>query len=218
MGIYHSFPPLPTRHKYRDKTKTKSDTEFFPGCPLPFARKPKLCVTRHTATKSVAFCSFCVFAGKNAVYLANQSCKGGKSVGRDDWLWLIKKTVLSKAAGQSLRIPLWHPKSPSLLKPSSQSPRIQLTLNSVIRMPISNKEGTAYGGPGVLWHIKIRYLPNAVSQSLRIQLALNSLIRTPVSLPANYPQNSASPNSGVLAQGFCTRDGFFDAKTSLPFV
>ena len=48
-------------------------------------------------------------------------------------------------------------------------------------MPISNKEGTAYGGPGVLWHIKIRYLPNAVSQSLRIQLALNSLIRTPVS-------------------------------------
>ena len=33
--------------------------------------------------------------------------------------------------------------------------------------------------------------------------------------PANYPQNSASPNSGVLAQGSCTRDGFFDAKTKL---
>ena len=29
--------------------------------------------------KSYAFCSFCVFAGKNAVYLANQSCKDGKS-------------------------------------------------------------------------------------------------------------------------------------------
>ena len=29
--------------------------------------------------KSAAFCSFCVFAGKNAVYLANQSCKDGKS-------------------------------------------------------------------------------------------------------------------------------------------
>ena len=29
--------------------------------------------------KSAAFCSFCVFAGKNAVYLANQSCKDGES-------------------------------------------------------------------------------------------------------------------------------------------
>ena len=29
--------------------------------------------------KSAAFCGFCVFAGKNAVYLANQSCKDGKS-------------------------------------------------------------------------------------------------------------------------------------------
>ena len=74
--------------------------------------------------KSAAFWGqFCVFAGKNAVYLANQSCKDGKSVGRDDWLWHIKSPVLPKAP--------------------SQSPRIQLTLNSVIRMPISNKYGTA---------------------------------------------------------------------------
>ena len=28
-------------------------------------------------------------------------------------------------------------------------------------------------------------------------------------------ENSASPNSRVLAQGSCTRDGFFDAKTKL---
>ena len=31
-------------------------------------------------------------------------------------------------------------------------------------------------------------------------------------------ENSASPNSRVLAHGVCARDGFFDAKTSLPFV
>ena len=64
---------------------------------------------------------------------------------------------------------------------------------------------------------------NAVSQSLRIQLALNSLIRPPVSLAEKHSkaetgkqsENSASPNSRVLAQGSCTRDGFFDAKTKL---
>ena len=32
-------------------------------------------------------------------------------------------------------------------------------------MPISNKEGTAYGGPGVLWHLKNPDLPKAPSQS-----------------------------------------------------
>ena len=58
--------------------------------------KPELCATtkalchktkanypriRHKTNnaKSAAFCGFCVFAGKNAVYLANQSCKDGKS-------------------------------------------------------------------------------------------------------------------------------------------
>ena len=64
---------------------------------------------------------------------------------------------------------------------------------------------------------------NQKSQSLRIQLALNSLIRTPVSLAEKHSkaktgkqsENSASPNSRVLAQGSCTRDGFFDAKTKL---
>ena len=94
--------------------------------------------------------SFCAFAEKNAVSLAKPDCKGGKSVGRNDRLW--------------------HLKSPCLPKASSQSPRIQLALNSVIRMPISNKEGTAYGGPGVLWHPKSRYLPKPSSQSLRIPL------------------------------------------------
>ena len=41
----------------------------------------KLCVTknRQTIAKSAAFCNFCVFAGKNDVYLVNQSCKDGKS-------------------------------------------------------------------------------------------------------------------------------------------
>ena len=29
--------------------------------------------------KSAAFCGFCVFAGKNDVYLANQSCKDGNT-------------------------------------------------------------------------------------------------------------------------------------------
>ena len=97
--------------------------------------------------------------------MANQSCKDGKSVGRDDWLWHpklcaakaklcaakhgiggpgtlwhIKSPDLPKAVSQSLRIPLWHIKSPDLSKAVSQSPRIQLTLNSVIRMPISLAE------------------------------------------------------------------------------
>ena len=58
---------------------------------------------------------------------------------------------------------LWHQKSHYLPKAPSQSPRIQLTLNSVIRMPISNKEGTAYGGPGALWHLKSRFLSKTVS-------------------------------------------------------
>ena len=46
--------------------------------------KQKLCVTknRHNYPKNSAqaeFLCFCVFAEKNAVYLANQSCKDGKS-------------------------------------------------------------------------------------------------------------------------------------------
>ena len=115
---------------------------------------------RRSIAKSAAFCSF----GTGRLHKAGRfRCQ---NVGRDDWLW--------------------HPKSPSLLKPSSQSPRIQLTLNSVIRMPISNKEGTAYGGPGTLWHIKSPVLPKAPSQSLRIQLALNSVIRMPVSLAEKH--------------------------------
>ena len=60
---------------------------------------------------------------------------------------------------------LWHLKSPALSKAVSPSPRIQLALNSVIRTPASNKEGTAYGGPGALWHQKSHYLPKAPSQS-----------------------------------------------------
>ena len=52
----------------------------LPGCPPPHCQE-KLCATknRQTIAKSAAFCSFCVFAGKNDVYLANQSCKDGKS-------------------------------------------------------------------------------------------------------------------------------------------
>ena len=116
--------------------------------------------------------------------LAKTDCKGGKSVGRNDrlWhqknpdlskassqshripLWHLKSPDLSKASSQSHRIPLWHLKSPDLSKAVSQSPRIPLSLNPVIRMPISNKEGTAYGGPGALWHLKSRYLPKAPSQ------------------------------------------------------
>ena len=93
-------------------------------------RKP----ANHPRIRLRRILELCAFAEKNAVFLTNQGCKGGKSVGRNDRLW--------------------HPKSPSLLKPSSPSHRIRLTLNSVIRMPISNKEGTAYGGPGALWHLK----------------------------------------------------------------
>ena len=54
-----------------------------------------------------------------------------------------------------------------------------------------------------LWHLKNSDFPNAPSQSLRIQLALNSLIRTPVPKAETgiLSKNSASPNSGVLAQG-----------------
>ena len=154
---------------------------------------------------------FCAFAEKNAVSLANQGCKGGQNVGRNDRLWHLKSRYLPKAP--------------------SQSPRIQLALNSVIRMPISNKEGTAYGGPGVLWH-KIMYgkfsikgtayggpgvlwhlkspaLPKPSSQSHRIQLALNSDTdcrfhrrkRIPRRKPANHPRIRRKPNSGAFAQG-----------------
>ena len=71
----------------------------LPGCPPPHCQE-KLCATknRQTIAKSAAFCSFCVFAGKNggktfqgenrqtlkfcafakknAVSLTNQGCKG----------------------------------------------------------------------------------------------------------------------------------------------
>ena len=98
---------------------------------------------------------------------------------------------------------LWHIKIRYLPNAVSQSLRIQLALNSLIRTPISNKEGTAYGGPGVLWHIKIRYVPKAPSQSLRIQLTLNSVIRMPISLAEKHSKaktgklskNSALQNS-----------------------
>ena len=112
----------------------------------------------------------------------------------------VGKTGVSsgKSVGRDDR--LWHLKSPALLKATSQSLRIPL------------------------WHLKSPALLKAVSQSLRIRLALNSLIRTPVSLAEKHSkaktgkqsQNSASPNSGVLAQGVCTRQGGSGAKTPLP--
>ena len=79
-----------------------------------------------------------------------------------------KKPLLTKGRKPKPRIPLWHLKKPALLK--ATSPRIPLTLNSVIRMPASNKESTAYGGPGALWHLKSPALPKAPSQSPEFSL------------------------------------------------
>ena len=87
------------------------------------------------------FWSFCAFAERNAVSLAKTDCKGALA-----------------------------PKKPFLIKNREPKPRIQLTLNSVIRMPISNKEGMAYGGPGALWHLKSRYLPKAPESERRHQI------------------------------------------------
>ena len=61
------------------------------GCQNPRIRLCRILGFWHTAlvkqetgvqsqnSANAEFCSFCVFAGKNAVYLANQSCKDGKS-------------------------------------------------------------------------------------------------------------------------------------------
>ena len=44
---------------------------------------------------------FCAFAEKNAVSLANQGCKGSQNAGRNDRLWHLKSSDLSKAVSQS---------------------------------------------------------------------------------------------------------------------
>ena len=65
----------------------------------------------------------------------------------------------------------------------------------------------------MLWHLKNSDLSNAVSQSSRPPV---SKAKTHTKAETGkQSENSASPNSRVLAQGSCTRDGFFDAKTKL---
>ena len=66
-----------------DRTKVSGD---ILGCCINQSSVPqKTGITipriRHKPNnaKSAAFCNFCVFAGKNDVYLVNQSCKDGKT-------------------------------------------------------------------------------------------------------------------------------------------
>ena len=130
--------------------------------------------------KSAAFCSFVSLQGKTLFIRQIKVAKTAKAklcvtkhgIGGPGTLWHIKIRYLPNAVSQSLRIPLWHPKSPSLLKPSSQSPRIQLTLNSVSQSP------------------RIQLTLNSV---IRMPV---SKARTGV-----QSQNSASPNSGAFAHG-----------------
>ena len=226
------------------------------------------------------FLCFCVFAGKNAVYLANQSCKDGKSkalchnqssVAQTQALWHKPKLCATTKAlchkpklcatnqssvphknrhnypknsaqpnnafvslqGKTLFI--WQIK---VAKTAKAKPKSKLSKNSAqpnnalcicrekrylfgkSKLQRRQKQSSVpqpklcatkhgIGGPGVLWHIKIRYLPNAVSQSLRIQLALNSLIRTPVSLAEKHSKAKTGKLTqkaqlfAVLALGSC---------------
>ena len=67
------------------------------------------------------------------------------------------------------------------------------------------------------WHLKSRYFPKAPSQSptdRRFHWRKN----IPRRKPANRPQNSALPNSGVLAQGVCTKRGCFRCQNASPLT
>ena len=67
-------------------------------------------------------------------YRLGRNDRGSQNVGRDDRLWHLECRYLPNVV--------------------SQSPRIQLTLNSVIRTPVANKNNKALGGPGVLpWSV-----------------------------------------------------------------
>ena len=124
----------------------------------------RLCATknRHNYPKNSAqaeFLCFCVFAGKNAVYLANQSCKDGESKALCTGGRKLCATPQSKLSKNSAQAEFLYFCTRLLVKHEFPDAKAKLC---------ATKHGI--GGPGTLWHIKIRYLPNAVSQSLRIPL------------------------------------------------
>ena len=108
---------------------------------------PKLCATtKSKLSKNSAHSriTLCVFAGKNAVYLANQSCKGcqNEALCHNPKLCATKHGI----GGPGV---LWHIKIRYLPNAVSQSLRIQLALNSLIRTPVSlaEKHSKAKTGP-----------------------------------------------------------------------
>ena len=122
-------------------------------------------------------------------------------------LWHLNNPFLPNAPSQSLRIRLWHLKNPDLTKSREPKPP-----NSACA-EFANQNAEFHWR---LWHLNNFALPKAVSQSLRKKCRFHWRKNIPRRKPANRPQNSALPNSGVLAQGVCTRQGVFDAKTPLP--
>ena len=75
--------------------------------------------------KSTAFCSFCVFAGKNAVSLTNQGCKGCQNVSPLYFDYFAKSRISARHRGSRdalAPIKPWPPKSP---KPKPQTAGIK---------------------------------------------------------------------------------------------
>ena len=112
-------------------------------------------------------------------------------------------------------------KSPDLPKAVSQSPRIQLTLNSDTDCRLQIRKHSI-GGPGALWHLKNSDLSNAVSQSPEFSGAEFGK-KKPVSKAEKHSKARTGKLSqkaqlfAVLAQGVCTRHEYFNAKTPFPW-
>ena len=152
---------------------------------------------------------FCVFAGKNAVYLANQSCKDGKSKAL---CHNQKQTIqefgtaefLSFGTRQLHKLRVFRCQNEALChKARHRGSRGALAhKNSLLtkrREPKPTNSACAEFA---------NQNANAVSQSLRIQLALNSLIRTPVSLAEKH----SKAKTGKLSPEF----GFAEFLSFVP--
>ena len=93
---------------------------FLDRSPPIFFTVVCLCATKNRHN----YLKFCAFAKKNAVSLTNQGCKGCQQC--------LRQNLVAKV--------LWHLKNSDLPNAVSQSLRIQLALNSLIRPPVSLAE------------------------------------------------------------------------------